>query len=53
VAEGALGDLILLSADLLQEGGFRDEPQADGPRVDLTTIGGTIVHASPDVDVRA
>ena len=53
VAEGALADLILLSADPLHEGGFRDEPHADGPRVDLTTIGGTIVHASPDVDVRA
>ena len=51
VALGALADLILLSEDPLAEHGLRDEPVSAGPRVDLTTLGGAIVHAAPEVDV--
>jgi predicted amidohydrolase YtcJ len=51
VTEGALADLILLSEDPLATDGFRDELDPTGPVVELTTIGGRIVHADPAVDV--
>jgi hypothetical protein len=51
ITEGALADLILLSGDPLATGGFRDELEPEGPHVDLTTIGGSVVHAAEALDV--
>jgi predicted amidohydrolase YtcJ len=51
VAEGALADLMLLSEDPLADGGFRDEPDATEPRVELTTMAGRVVHATSAMDI--